>query len=75
MCKANFGGTRDKLGFLDDADQILDDLEVKLRTSQMPIITCPNTYCGCGFCAPKAESIEVFKDIMVKHNKVDVWKK
>lgn len=75
MCKANFGGTRDKLGFLDDADQILNDLEVKLRTSQMPIITCPNTYCGCGFCAPKAESIEVFKDIMVKHNKVDVWKK
>lgn len=74
MCRATFGGKRDKLGFLDDAETILADLAHKLETKTMPVIVCPNTYCGCGFCAPKAENIDTFKEIMKKHNIDDVWK-
>jgi hypothetical protein len=73
MCKATFGQRRDKIGYLPDAEKILEELEHKLSTKTMPIIVCPNNYCGCGFCAPKAQELETFKDIMKKHNVEDVW--
>ncbi len=66
-CRATFGGRRDKLGFLDDAEEILERLKSQLESGSMPTITCPNTYCGCGFCAPKAADHDTLVEIMQKH--------
>lgn len=52
-CQATFEG-RGHIGTISEGDKIIDDLKQKLASKDMPIIVCPNTFCGCGLCTPKS---------------------
>ena len=52
-------GNSGAIGFLKDADRLIEDLKKRLENPK-PII-CPNVKCGCGMCAPKAKSPDDFK--------------
>jgi MoaA/NifB/PqqE/SkfB family radical SAM enzyme len=53
-CQAKFDGTRGAIGTISGGSDIVVDLKQKLNSGTMPIIVCPNKYCGCGLCAPKS---------------------
>jgi hypothetical protein len=57
-CQALHDKKRGAIGSLSDSDQILNDLEVRLK-NPVPII-CPNQRCGCGMCVPKADNLNDF---------------
>lgn len=67
-CKMNFDGTVGPIGTLDDFQQLLDYTKTNLDQKTLPTIQCKKTRCYCGLCAPKAESIEVFNQIMEKYH-------
>lgn len=53
-CSVNLNSQVDKLGSLNNTDQILDDLDRMLYTEKtIPVITCPKTSCLCGICIDK----------------------
>jgi hypothetical protein len=54
-------------GSLDDADQILADLEKNIINNTLPTIVCRKKRCFCGLCAPKAETLEEYQTIMTKY--------
>jgi hypothetical protein len=62
-----FDGTVGPLGSLDDSEQILKKLEDDLKNNSLPIIKCNKEFCRCGLCAPKAESTELYNQIMTKY--------
>jgi len=55
-CQARFDNTRGPIGKISEGSIILEELRTRLETNTMPIITCPNTFCGCGLCTPKSSS-------------------
>jgi len=55
------------IGSIDEADQILEKFKNQLETKTVPVIQCPKINCGCGICAPKANSKEDFKKIIKIH--------
>lgn len=63
-CKALHDNKKGPIGTLDDADKLLKELEVRLKSGA--VITCPNLRCGCGMCVPKAQSIEDYNEL-AKH--------
>jgi len=62
-CKMNFDGTVGPIGNLDNVEPIL----AQARSPNRPIIQCAKSRCLCGLCAPKAESLDTYKDIMRKY--------
>lgn len=62
-CQATFDG-RGSIGKLSEGDSIIENLEHLLSTNSMPIIRCPNTFCGCGLCTPKASTVEQLLTIL-----------
>ena len=53
-CQATLESRRGSIGTIDKFKDIIDDLDGKLSSGQMPIIVCPNKLCGCGLCTPKS---------------------
>jgi len=72
-CKAQFGGGIGPIGGLDDAEQILQDLERTLQQQQMPTIICPKKTCGCGLCAPKSIDQDKFNAVLSSHIDMSVF--
>ena len=66
-CRMKYDGTVGPFGTLDNAEQILKDLEVNIANNTMPTIVCAKKKCFCGLCAPKAETAEEYNDIMKKY--------
>lgn len=62
------------LGHLKYSAQMLNDLKDQLNTNSMPIIQCVKDTCLCGFCAPKAEKLEDFQQLIKRHVVTDVFK-
>lgn len=71
-CQAKFGGKRGPIGPLRKRDKILSELKEKLETGTLDLITCPNTYCGCGICTPKSSSKERLTKELTKHFSIEV---
>lgn len=63
-CQALHDNQRGAIGYLKDQKKLLEDLKERIKNPS-PII-CPNQRCGCGMCAPKAESKEQFKKIWLE---------
>ena len=57
-CQALHNKQRGALGNIKDADNILEDLKIRMANPE-PII-CPNNRCGCGMCVPKAQDKQEF---------------
>jgi MoaA/NifB/PqqE/SkfB family radical SAM enzyme len=62
-CQATFEG-RGHIGTISEGDKIIDSLKEKLATKDMPIIVCPNTFCGCGLCTPKSNDRNYLIDLL-----------
>lgn len=73
-CRMSFNGTVGPIGTLDKSSEILTVLENQLTTKSMPIIQCAKSTCLCGYCAPKAENISDFKELISRNVVTDVIK-
>ena len=63
-CQARFDGTAGPIGKISEGNLILQELENNLTNNTMPIIQCPNSFCGCGMCTPKSSSKETLLSII-----------
>ena len=66
-CRMNLEGKVGVIGMLKDSDKILKDLKEQISTDTLPDIICKKHSCWCGLCAPKAETKEMFDEIMEKY--------
>lgn len=73
-CRMNFDGTVSPLGNLSQTENMLRDLKKQFETKSMPVIQCAKSICRCGYCAPKAEHINDFKDLITRNVVTDVIK-
>jgi sulfatase maturation enzyme AslB (radical SAM superfamily) len=73
-CRMGFNRQVEALGNLSSYQTILDNLKTQLETKSMPIIQCAKSICLCGYCAPKAEKLQDFKDLISRHVVTDVIK-
>ena len=71
-CQAKFEGKKGPIGPLRKRDKILSELKEKLETGTLDLITCPNTYCGCGICTPKSSNKEKLTKELTKHFSIEV---
>ena len=60
-CKMNFQGYQGPIGKLSEPKQLIE------QASNPTMIQCANTRCYCGLCAPKAEDLDTYKNIMKKY--------
>jgi molybdenum cofactor biosynthesis enzyme MoaA len=63
-CLVNYDNEVGPIGYLSDAQQIIDRLQNMIDSKTVNVIQCPKSICGCGICAPKAKSKEDFENIM-----------
>ena len=66
-CRMKFDGTVGPIGYLDRAQDLIEETKKLLENKIMPVITCAKDHCWCGLCAPKAEHKEDFFKVMEKH--------
>lgn len=72
-CQANFGKKREPIGKVSGFDAILENLKDQVNGNKMPIIRCPNQYCGCGLCTPKAKNFNDFKNVIKDQISIEVF--
>jgi MoaA/NifB/PqqE/SkfB family radical SAM enzyme len=63
-CQARLDGTRGSIGKISESNAILETLKNHLEQKTMPIIVCPNQFCGCGLCTPKSNDRNKLIDIL-----------
>ena len=63
-CMMSTTGVKEPLGFLNKSNNIIDTLKQQIESKTMPIIKCKKDICMCGFCAPKAENLDDFLDLV-----------
>jgi MoaA/NifB/PqqE/SkfB family radical SAM enzyme len=63
-CRTSTTGKVEPLGNLNNYQIILDNLKEQFDNRSMPIIQCVKDICMCGFCAPKAEKFDDFKQLL-----------
>lgn len=73
-CRMTFDGKVAPIGNIRNYDLLLNELTMQLTNKSMPIIKCAKSICACGYCAPKAEHIEDFKDLITRNVITDVIK-
>jgi len=66
-CRMDFQGRVAPIGHLDRYQELLDTTRSQLESKQMPVIQCAKNLCTCGLCAPKAQDIATFIDVIKKH--------
>ena len=71
-CKVSTNSRVEPLGNLSNSQEILDTLKNQLTTG-IPIITCVKDNCRCGFCAPKAENVNDFKQLIKRNVERDIF--
>ena len=62
-CKMRFDGTVGPIGHLNNTEPILQ----QARDPNKPTIQCAKQRCLCGLCAPKAQDLDTYKNIMRKY--------
>jgi hypothetical protein len=73
-CRMTFDGTIAPIGNTDDTQTILKTLRSQFGSKSMPVIQCAKSICMCGYCAPKAEQLDDFKDLIKRNVITDVIK-
>lgn len=66
-CKMNFDGKVGRIGLLSQAQELLDWTKENLNNHTMPVIQCKKYKCVCGLCAPKAQTLPEYQQIMKKY--------
>jgi len=73
-CRTSLNSVVEHIGILQESEKILDELKKHFDNKSMPVIKCVKSICMCGYCAPKAENIEDFKDLITRNVITDVIK-
>ena len=68
-CSMRFDGKVGPMGYLRDARQILDTMRAEITSRTRPFIVCKKKMCFCGLCAPKAQTLNTFIDMMRRYVK------
>jgi hypothetical protein len=71
-CRMSLDSTVAPIGNLSNVSDILNVLANQLDSKAMPVIQCAKQICMCGYCAPKAEKIADFKDLISRNVITDV---
>jgi hypothetical protein len=66
-CRHNLDSKVAPLGYLNNAQPIIDELKYYVDKNEIPTITCQKKSCWCGMCAPKAADSDAFERIMKKY--------
>jgi pyruvate-formate lyase-activating enzyme len=66
-CRTSTTGKVEPLGNLDQSQEILDQVQTQIDNHAMPIIKCVKDICMCGFCAPKADNLKDFKELLSRN--------
>lgn len=74
-CKALRGQQTGVIGYLDDSEQLLINLENMLSNGNVEPIICPNKRCGCGMCVPKAQDFTDFVELWNQRANVSIQEK
>ena len=72
-CRMSTSNKVEPLGTLENSDEIINTLIQQLETKTMPVIQCAKQRCLCGFCAPKAEKLEDFRNLIFRNITEDVF--
>ena len=73
-CRTSLNSKVEALGNLKNSDEMLINLKTYLDNQNLPIIKCVKSICRCGYCAPKAENLEDFKELISRNVITDVIK-
>lgn len=73
-CRTSFNSKVEPLGYLENTSQMIDQLKDHLTDKTLPVIKCVKSICVCGYCAPKAENISDFKELISRNVVTDVIK-
>lgn len=73
-CRTSLNNKVEPLGNIENPSQMIDQLKDYLTDKTLPVIKCVKSICQCGYCAPKAEKIENFKDLITRNVITDVIK-
>ena len=73
-CRTSIDSKLEPLGSLADSDKIIETLRGHINNKTMPVIKCVKQICMCGYCAPKAENLDDFKDLISRNVITDVIK-
>ena len=68
-CQMNFDGQVGPIGNLSNTQEILNTLTNQLDSRTLPVIQCKKSVCLCGLCAPKAEALDTYNQIITKYQK------
>lgn len=68
-CKMNFNGEIGPIGNLSNTSEILNTLTKQLENKTLPVIQCKKPTCYCGLCAPKAQDLTTYNQIITKYQK------
>ena len=63
-CRTSTTGRVEPLGNLNNYQLIIDQVQAQLDSRSMPVIQCVKDICMCGFCAPKADNLNDFKELL-----------
>lgn len=66
-CKMNFAEQIAPIGNLARSDDLLAWTKQHLQNKTMPVIKCQKQRCYCGLCAPKAQSLKTYHEILGKY--------
>lgn len=66
-CQMNFDGQVAPIGNLSNYQELLNYTKNHLEQGTLPVIQCKKDLCLCGLCAPKAETLDDYKTIMLKY--------
>lgn len=72
-CRMSTSNKVEPLGTLENSDEMINTLMQQLETKTMPVIQCAKQRCLCGFCAPKAEKLEDFRNLIFRNVTEDVF--
>jgi len=63
-CRTSTTGQVEPLGNLKNYQKIIDKVKEQFDNRAMPIIKCIKDICMCGFCSPKADNLQDFKELL-----------
>jgi hypothetical protein len=73
-CRTSLNSQVEPIGNLKEKYKIIDTLKSHIENKTMPVIKCVKELCMCGYCAPKAENIEDFKNLIKRNVITDIIK-
>jgi pyruvate-formate lyase-activating enzyme len=73
-CRMSLNNKVEPIGNINNFEEILQTLRDQFNTKSMPVIQCAKQTCMCGYCAPKAEKLDDFKELIKRNVITDVIK-